>query len=213
MPLVTEAHIEARRQQILDAAAACFSRDGFHRTTMHSICRESGLSPGAVYHYFSHKEAIIRAMSEAELRRNLALIEEITAQGATREVLSHLADAFFQRLNDNSPASCRVTVEIWSESLRNPDVGDSLRERVERQHLQFTEIVRLAQSRGEINPRLDPAAVARIMLSAFYGLVLQKALDPSVDVPAYVDALKALHFGEFWLAHGPPTARERRRKP
>ena len=59
MPKVTQAHLEARRQQILDAAFGCFARQGFHQTTMQDICREAELSPGAVYRYFDSKEAII----------------------------------------------------------------------------------------------------------------------------------------------------------
>jgi AcrR family transcriptional regulator len=55
MPKVTEAHLEARRQQILDAALACFSRRGFHQSTMQDICQEAELSPGAVYRYFRSK--------------------------------------------------------------------------------------------------------------------------------------------------------------
>ena len=30
----------------------CFARAGFHRTTMHDICKEAGISPGALYVYF-----------------------------------------------------------------------------------------------------------------------------------------------------------------
>ncbi|MBI2966033.1 MAG: TetR/AcrR family transcriptional regulator [Chloroflexi bacterium] len=207
MPVVSPAHIEARRQQILEAAALCFSRDGFHRTTMQAICREASLSPGAVYQYFRSKEAIIQAMSAAELHRNLALIGELAAQDDTQQVLSDLADAFFKRLDENLPASCRVSVEIWSEALRNPVVGDALRVRVENHLKVFADIVRRAQGRGEINPALDASAVARIMLSSFYGLVLQKALDPGLDVGAYVASLKALHFGSFW--YGPLVNDER----
>ena len=47
MPKVLPEYLELRRQQILDAAAACFSRRGFHQTTMQDICTEAGLSPGA----------------------------------------------------------------------------------------------------------------------------------------------------------------------
>ncbi|MGE0685263.1 MAG: TetR/AcrR family transcriptional regulator, partial [Dehalococcoidia bacterium] len=45
MPKVLPEYLELRRQQILDAAAACFTRAGFHQTTMQDICAESDLSP------------------------------------------------------------------------------------------------------------------------------------------------------------------------
>ena len=63
MPKVTEAHLEARRSQILDAAWTCFARKGYHQATMQDICQESGLSPGAIYRYFESKEAILKAFS------------------------------------------------------------------------------------------------------------------------------------------------------
>ena len=50
MPEVTEAHLEARRQQIINAAFACFSRNGFHQTTIQDICQEALLSLGAGRH-------------------------------------------------------------------------------------------------------------------------------------------------------------------
>ena len=58
MPKVSDAYLAARRRQILDAAAACFARDGFHRTSMQDIVRESGISAGLVYRYFAGKEAV-----------------------------------------------------------------------------------------------------------------------------------------------------------
>ena len=61
MPKVLPQYLETRRQQIIDAAAACFARSGFHRTTMQDICNEAELSPGAVYRYFQSKEDIIQA--------------------------------------------------------------------------------------------------------------------------------------------------------
>ncbi|MCH8191827.1 MAG: helix-turn-helix transcriptional regulator [Chloroflexi bacterium] len=49
MPKITQAHLEARRQQILDAAFACFARQGFRQTTMQDIFREADLSAGAMH--------------------------------------------------------------------------------------------------------------------------------------------------------------------
>jgi len=47
---------EERRQQIMDAALACFARKGYHRTTMDDIVAESGLSKGSLYWYFKSKD-------------------------------------------------------------------------------------------------------------------------------------------------------------
>ena len=65
MPKVSQAHLDARRAQILEAALTCFARNGFHRTTMQEIVKQSRLSPGAIYNYFASKEQIIEANSSA----------------------------------------------------------------------------------------------------------------------------------------------------
>lgn len=59
MPRLTPERREARRAEILAAARRCFSRDGFHQTSMPDIADEAGLSAGAAYRYFSSKEDII----------------------------------------------------------------------------------------------------------------------------------------------------------
>lgn len=40
------------RDQILDAALSLFARQGFARTSMNDIVRESGVSKGGVYWHF-----------------------------------------------------------------------------------------------------------------------------------------------------------------
>ena len=62
MPKVTAAHRESRREQILIAAWKCFSRNGFHSTSMADVIAEAGLSAGAVYLYFRSKDEIIVAV-------------------------------------------------------------------------------------------------------------------------------------------------------
>jgi AcrR family transcriptional regulator len=62
MPKVSDAYLAARRRQILEAAAACFACDGFHRTSIQDTVRESEISAGLVYRYFADKEDIITAI-------------------------------------------------------------------------------------------------------------------------------------------------------
>src|SRR6185369_128133 len=66
MAKVSEAHLEARRQSILDAAASVFSKKGMEAATMAEIATEAGISPGAIYRYFENKEELaLGCMSES----------------------------------------------------------------------------------------------------------------------------------------------------
>jgi AcrR family transcriptional regulator len=56
---------EEQRATILAAAAACFSRKGYHRTTMDEIVAESGLSKGTLYWYFESKQDLFLEMFES----------------------------------------------------------------------------------------------------------------------------------------------------
>src|SRR5687768_10493304 len=98
MPKVTEAYTAARRQQIIDAAYRCFARKGFHQTTMRDIYQETKLSPGAVYHYFDSKDAIIQASFEFDYERSLDLFDAAIASDDPLKALKDLCDFFFRGL-------------------------------------------------------------------------------------------------------------------
>ena len=196
MPKVTEAHVEARKHQILEAAIHCFGRQGFHKTTMQDICTEASLSPGALYRYFPSKEEIIEAMVAERRRLGFVRIEEARRLSSTVDALNTLSGAF-DDIDDIT--GCAVDVELWGEAFRNPRIAGALSDDMRAVCTAFAAIIRVAQDRGDINPKLDSHSVARILLSLFHGMVIQKSLDPSIDLNGYVEALKAMMTGRFWL--------------
>ena len=200
MPKVTEVHLETRRQQILDAAILCFSRQGFHQTTMQDICREAELSPGAVYRYFQSKEEIIKTVCEGCRQIDQSLIESAAQNDGTLAVLDELASMAFGDLDqDEADPRLRVTVQLWSEAMRSPDIRNDLcLPDIELWKSSLAQIVGAAQQKGEINAALDPQAVARVPLATWQGLVLQKALQPDTDVSSYVEVVRAMYSGRFW---------------
>jgi AcrR family transcriptional regulator len=193
MPKVTEAHSAARRQQIIDAAYRCFARKGFHQATMRDIYEEAKLSPGAVYHYFPSKDAIIQASFEFDYQRILALFEAATASDDPLNALTELIAFFFRGLEGAAELGAdRVNVQGWGEALINPPLRESL-QRVMTQYLAaLSQVVRQAQAIEQIDPSLDPQALGRILLSLYYGLELQKALDPQIAIAPYAAAIAAL---------------------
>ena len=52
---------DARRQQILDAAADCFRRHGYHGASMAQICRTAGMSAGVDHDYLPKDDPRILA--------------------------------------------------------------------------------------------------------------------------------------------------------
>jgi AcrR family transcriptional regulator len=192
MPRVTEAHVEARRRQIIDAAIECFAREGFHRATMQDIVREAGLSPGAIYGYFSGKEEIIEAIARERHARERALIAAAAEGDETEEAVRRLADAFFGSLADaRERKRRRLGVQIWAEALRDPRMLRIVRRGVDEPRALLADIVRQAQSRGELPSALDPDAVARVVLSIFFGFVLQQAWDRRVELEPYLEVMEA----------------------
>ena len=205
MPKVTEAHLETRRQQIVDAAVVCFAGQGFHQTTMQDICREAELSPGAVYRYFAGKEEIIEAVCEGCGRIDLSAVQAEAQEDGTLGILDRLADAAFGDLDEpESEVRLRLHLQLWSEAMRSPDIRDGLcASSIDLWKSALAQVVSAAQARGEMDPSLDPEAVGRVLLSTWQGMVVQKALEPDLDVGEYVDVVKAMYSGTFWRGGAP----------
>ncbi|HXQ15354.1 MAG TPA: TetR/AcrR family transcriptional regulator [Caulobacteraceae bacterium] len=185
MPKITETKREERRQQILDAALRCFSRDGFHATTTADIVRESGLSQGALYLYFATKDDIVVALADdrhqGEVFLNaLAKSEQDPVQG-----LLLLIELYGRGLTDQRRIEMRrVGIQGWAEALRNPRIHDSVLQGFSSVRAAIAELIRRGQATGQIRPDVEPDAAARTMIAVFQGLVLQLAWGEDMDLAA-----------------------------
>jgi AcrR family transcriptional regulator len=175
MPRVHAEHLSARRQQILDAAETCFSRNGFHKTTMQEIIKESGLSAGAIYNYFNSKEEIIESIAQERHNSELEAIENLTADATLSDALQSLAQSFTQELlTEPGVQRRRVSVLAWSEALLNPRVAESVQDGLDGPRLALGDVIR----NSSLHSHLQPDAVARMCVAIFHGFVLQMLWDP-----------------------------------
>ena len=193
MPKVSEAHLEARRGQIVAAAVSCFARNGFHRTTMQDIVKEASMSPGAIYSYFASKDEIIEAIVAERHRREREWLDEAAAADDPGRALADLAAAFFRGLSQREARlDRRVGVLMWAEALRNPRIRRLAREGVDQPRAVLADLIRAAQERGELSRTFDPDSLARVMIAVFHGFVLQQAWDNELDVEGYLDTIEQL---------------------
>ncbi|NPV75396.1 MAG: TetR/AcrR family transcriptional regulator [Anaerolineae bacterium] len=201
MPKVTEAYLDQRRQQIMNAAYRCFARKGFHQTTMRDIYAEAGLSAGAVYHYFSSKEEIIKASFIFDYHRGLPVLQQAAENPDPLDAIARLLDFFYAGLESAADLGAdRVNIQGWAEALVNPQLLAPLHESLQAFLGELSKTVRRGQTMGVIDPALDPEAVGEVILSSYFGLYLQKAFRPDLDVGKYKTAVLSLFNGNFRVA-------------
>ncbi|WP_336083333.1 TetR/AcrR family transcriptional regulator [Nocardia sp. SSK8] len=177
MPRVSEEHLERRRQQILDAAQVCFTRKGFHETSMQDVFTESGLSAGAVYRYFTSKNEIIRALvtnTMGPLRARLAEIirgEELPMPG---EVVRLLTTEIVKRSGPDGPL--RLAPQAWALAMVQPDSGVPVREAIAAMRELWAEYGLRLRERGLLPADTDLDAFAKTIIGVLPGFILQHLL-------------------------------------
>src|SRR6266436_2908069 len=179
MPKISQARRDARQQQILDAALACFSEDGFHQTGMADIVRRSGLSHGAVYLYFQSKDDLIEALA-VDRHRQEALLN--AAAG-----------------HPNNPV----------EALRNERVRTGVVEGIEAPRAVIVALIARAQSEGLLSGDLSADAIARTLIAVFQGFLLQAAWKQPIDVEACITVIDRMLVGLAPATTSPAPRRKR----
>jgi len=202
MPRITRARAEMRRRQIIEAALMCFARHGFHKTTMQDIVKQSAMSPGAIYCHFAGKHDIIVAVVEERHRRETELLRRASGKESFASAIGDLMENFIAVLdNAEERAWRRLTIALWAESLHDRRLAVAARQGVDAPRAMLADMIRQARARGELPDGLNDDAMARLLIAAFQGLVLQQAWDAHVDAAACADALAVLIASRRASAH------------
>ena len=189
MPKLKPEVQQARREHILDAAEKCFARSGFHRTSIHDICRQASVSPGALYVYFDSKEALIAGISE---RDRAEFAERLSALSAVPDFMSALQQLGEQYFLEDPADMHRMCIDIGLESTRNPRVGE-IHQRFDRFIVEsFEKLFQKLKDEGRIKPALDIPTVAKVFMVISDGMFWRRAVDPDFQPQTVMPAVLQL---------------------
>lgn len=176
MPRVSAAHEQEVRDRIVTAAVRVFSDKGFHSSTIADVCRESGLSVGAIYTYFASKEALFRQSCDLIAARGLdELAERLTEATTTAERMTIAIDLYVETIDEYAGAPGQISlVQAWAEADREPGLREMLAARRERLVGAGTFLLRQGVASGELPAWLDVDGVTRGFLGLLDGLLLQR---------------------------------------
>lgn len=178
MPRVSEQHLAARRQQILDAAVGLFSERGFARTSMSDVVRESGMSMGAVYRYFPSKADLVIAAGEGHGGE----VDGGFPAERARDLVTRLAA-------EVGPGSshARLSVQVWGEAAVEPELAARVVPIHQRLEEHLTRLLHAEATAAECDR--DHGATAQVALCAVIGLAALVAAGVPVDEERFVAAL------------------------
>jgi AcrR family transcriptional regulator len=160
---------------------------------MRDIVRESGMSAGAIYNLFSSKQEIVAAIASRRHDEERRIFEEARKQPTLAKSLEDIRDHFLSDLNNpRQRIRRRVTVQLWAEAQHDPKLKKVARDTFAKPYKLLRNLLREGQRRGEIAKRIDADAMARFLIAAFHGLVLQTEWDERLVIKPQFDIFNVL---------------------
>lgn len=155
------------RRQILDTAIDRFGRDGYRRTSVLSIARQSGLGSTTTYVHYPTKEALFLAAVEDDLGSLFAKVIEVVDRADPAAGPASLIGVLLQELEAH-PLAHRLVAGL------EPDMTDRMldAEAVSALEAAVTERVAEGQRVGVIRADIDPAVLADGLISVVLALAM-----------------------------------------
>lgn len=203
MRKLDSARHENKRQEILAAARRCFERSGLKRTSIADICKEAGISPGHLYHYFRSKDEILATLSEGWLDAVGQRFEQLLSREG--DLVAPLVEEVGRLAPEGSSAGAELVFEMLAESTRTPEIAAVLRAHSHRLRTLLGDVLREGQCRGSVNPDLDPEAVATIIIVMIDGIKALALREPDMNRRSAVEMMQRVLF--TLIAQGSPERR------
>jgi AcrR family transcriptional regulator len=163
-------------QQALDRALLLFWRHGYEGTSLAALTEAMGIGVPSLYAAFGNKEALFRQALDRYLHGPASYLPNALKERTARRVVERLyAGAIDMVINRRHPDGCLLVHGALASgpqcesvrkelSLRRAGAEAAVRRRFDR-----------AIDEGDLPPRVDPAKLARYVVTVLWGMSVQAA--------------------------------------
>ena len=194
-PKVSEEYKEEKKKEIIQAAATVFGENGFYSTTMDDLVKASGMSKGAIYHYFKSKEEVYDHMLQQQVEQTISVLaDKFSHVHSSIEKMEVLFDLYTSNewLEEPKINSVRNQLEHWIAGSREVD-----RMKYERHSEVFYDLIRSilieGQNSGEVSRELNALHAAKLFWSMIDGMLLHASVLPSFSYLQIVSTSKEMY--------------------
>jgi AcrR family transcriptional regulator len=202
---------EARRVQMLRAAAELICERGFGDTRIADVAKRADASSALVIYYFGTRERLlVDALRYSEQNFYDAAEKMLAEVASVRERLSLLVQWTCVPENAGDvPGSWGLWFDLWAQAFRHPEVKQDRVELDGRWRSMIVDVVKAGQADGDVG-KVDVHAFAITFAALLDGLSIQVALgDPDVTPDSAYKI--AMRFAEGELGLQPSRRRAPRR--
>jgi AcrR family transcriptional regulator len=182
-----------KKNAILDAAVKVLTNKGYYSSTMDDIVKESKMSKGAIYHYFSSKKDVYLAVIDMWENQTQELLAPALDEKSSAKAIKKLFTLLAKQLKiDGSFFNCLPT--LWAIARHDSDFKTAMQKVYNR----FQKFIELIISRGieskefvNLKPENSKTSALSLILN-FEGIFWFNIFSSKyVDAEKYIDEVSS----------------------
>lgn len=178
---------QKRIEQVIDAVIRCIAERGYANLTMQAISEYSGLSRGAINHYFKRKEDILVAVLRSVDQRLYQMVDDrVRGSMDIEDHMRHRLSGTFELAKDD-PAFMYVIVDFISLAMNNPIHGKGIRQFLSKYRKLAGAGLRPGINSGRFR-NVNQNSIGAIVVALTIGIGMQWVMDR--DAFEYLEATK-----------------------
>ncbi len=181
-----------RPQEILEAAFAEFSRNGYATTTLDRIAERAGVTKGTIYVYFENKEHLFISMVQESTKGAHETVQQMfeTHEGSTADLLRAQFSFIYRHIVEDTRRR-EVVRMLIAEAPRFPELADRYYDEILRPCLDLLKrAIQRGVDRGEIREspivHSPQVVIAPIALVDLWMMMFEER--QPLDLKVYFDA-------------------------
>jgi len=155
---------DERRKDIIDVTWKLIVEGGIEAATMREIAARAGFANGALKHYFSGKDQIIKDAYERGLgMMERSIIAAVAGKQGVEAIRAHCTAAL--PLDESRVLAGRIQLGFWDHAVSNPDLAALFTRHIEEWRNALVGYLEEGRASGEIRSALaNETIVSSIML-------------------------------------------------
>lgn len=179
------------REKILETATRLFSAQGYGNTSLAQVAKEAEVSKALIFWHFENKDTLFRAVVQRTLEPYFINVLDELAELGPVEQIGRLIDEYYAFVSRHLDSVRFVLSLILRDEHRPADVIAHMDQLQRLYGRLLADAIERGQREGTVRPDVDPTLHARLLMSALYGVLVQRFLGSEpVPAPALLAHLK-----------------------